>query len=86
MAPVRCLRVALPAGATAVGMLQSPEDSSRYSSRTFVSYSKCRRVGQAPMHGDREMQGKGETIMNCQWLNITKGRACVVTECTEGRR
>ena len=36
------------------------------------------------MHGEREMQGKGEAILNCHWLNITKDRACVVTEVTEG--
>jgi len=63
-------------------MLQSPEDSSRYSVRTFVSSSKCRRVDKAPVHREREMHGKGETILNCQWLNVTKDRACVVTEGT----
>lgn len=80
---VQCLRLAVPAEAIAVGMVQSPEDSTRYSIRTCVSSSKCRRVDQSAMHGEREMQGKGETILNCQWLNVTRDRACVVTECTE---
>jgi hypothetical protein len=36
------------------------------------------------MHGEGEMKGKAETILNCQWRNMTKNRACVVTECAEG--
>jgi len=82
---VQCLGLALPAGAIAVGIIQSPEDSSRYSIRTRVSSSKCRRVDQASMHGERETQGKGETILNCQWLNVTKDRASVETECSGDR-